>query len=920
MKTYRPHLFVICTLVAVLLTGLHRGFENMLTDLRFGWTQRDASGGIVLVAIDPVSIENIGVWPWPRDTHARLLAQLEQAGVSDIVFDVDFSTPSDPAKDAAFAAALKQAGGSVVLPAFRQAARGLEGERSSVYVSRPQPAFANNSWPAIVNVTVGPDGRVRRYPFGDVLDGAFVPSMAAVLAGRHEPARGPFLIDFGIRASSIQSVSYVDVLRGNAAALAAINGKKVIIGGTALELGDRFSVPNGTVVAGPLLQMLAAESMLQHRDLSTSSGWLTAASIVLLALIMMLVWRRFSAGRRVILLLVLAGVIEATAVLLQSRLPFVLDTSLLHTMLVGYLAAIAMDEIDFRGLLTSIAEKRFQRITMSLGDGLMCAGPDFTITFWNPGAEDIFGYTADEVIGRPIDLICADRGAGGDISPLPLRDMAQGLLMVRGGQLLELAGRRKNGEVFPLEVCLSGWQGTDGFYRGAVLRDISVRKRELDRIRYLAEYDTITNVPNRGTLEARLFGLMTQSGQPLALLMISIDKFQQTSVMLGHAFGDKLLSAVACRLGQVLAGRGFVARIGDDEFAIVVEGADAEAAAGVCEVCARAFDRPLLVGVREQKINIGIGVALYPNDAMAFGELLGNGHLALDRARASDGAGPVYYQRRFRDELEARLITEAELLRAAEAGEFELFYQPQVSLIDHRVVGAEALIRWRHPSRGLVPPLQFMPIVNASAISNRVAGWVLETACRQARAWEKMGWGLRIGVNLSPSQFQTGDLPGDVRGMLAATGLTPGLLELEVTEDVLLDDSDRVLAMFRQIQALGVAVVFDDFGTGFASLSYLRRFPLDGLKIDRTFVKELAVNADDAAIVELTIALGKKLRLSVIAEGIEDRATADILAAMGCTEAQGYYFGKPMPVAEFERTFLVNTASATLPPTTALAS
>jgi diguanylate cyclase (GGDEF)-like protein/PAS domain S-box-containing protein len=899
----------VCALAVILLGGLHRGLENTLTDLRFGWIQRDASGSIVLVAIDPDSIEKVGVWPWPRSTHARLIEQLDRAGVSDIVFDIDFSAPSDAPSDAAFAAALKQAGGSVVLPTFQQAARATDGALPSIHVNRPLPPFAADSWSAVVNITVGPDGRVRRYPFGDNMDGKFVPSMAAVLAGRHETARAPFLIDFGIRTSSVPMVSYIDVLQGKADVLQTITGKKVIIGGTALELGDRFSVPNGAVVPGPLLQALAAESMLQNRDLSASSVWLTSAGIGALVLIMMLGWQRLRAGRRVILLLALAVLVEATAIVLQSRVPFVLDTSLLHTVLVGYLAAIALDEIDFRGLLTRIAEKRFQRITMALGDGLVCADPGFAITMWNPSAEAIFGYRAEEVIGRPFDLVCARRGDGSVVAPFAISDLTPAMVGIPGGQLMEFEGRRKNGEIFPLEACFSGWQGTDGFHYGAVLRDISVRKREADRIRYMAEYDTVTNVPNRNTLEARLVALMAQSARPLGLLMISIDKFQQTSVMLGHAFGDQLLREVARRLGAVLGGSCFVARLSGDEFAVLAEGADAEAAAAVCDNCIRAFERPLLVGTREHRISITIGMAMYPNDAATCDELLGNGHLALYRAKASDGMGLVIYDHSFRDELAIRLSIEADLLRAVEQDEFELFYQPQVSLADHRVVGAEALIRWRHPQRGLVSPMQFMPVVNASAISNRVAGWVLETACRQARAWEEKGSCLRIGVNLSPSQLYSGDLPDDVRRVLRATGLSPGLLELEVTEDILLADADRVLAIFDRLQKLGVALVFDDFGTGYASLSYLKRFPLNGLKIDRSFVMELCTNADDAAIVESTISLSRKLGLSVIAEGVEDRATADILAGMGCIEAQGYYFGKPMPAADFERTFLT-TAQA----------
>ena len=226
-----------------------------------------------------------------------------------------------------------------------------------------------------------------------------------------------------------------------------------------------------------------------------------------------------------------------------------------------------------------------------------------------------------------------------------------------------------------------------------------------------------------------------------------------------------------------------------------------------------------------------------------------------------------------------------------------------MSLADRRVIGAEALIRWRHPERGLVPPVQFMPIVNASSISNQVAGWVLRTACRQGAAWAKVGHGIRIGVNLSPSQFTSGDLPAEVASVLAATGLPPSLLELEVTEDILLDDKTAVLSIFSRLQELGVRVVFDDFGTGYGSLSYLKNFPLDGLKIDRSFVRELIRDASDAAIVGSTIELSRRLGLSVIAEGIEDNATAELLTVLGCEEGQGYYFGKPMPAVQFTSTF-----------------
>jgi len=284
---------------------------------------------------------------------------------------------------------------------------------------------------------------------------------------------------------------------------------------------------------------------------------------------------------------------------------------------------------------------------------------------------------------------------------------------------------------------------------------------------------------------------------------------------------------------------------------------------------------------------------------------LANSHLAFCRAKAMRRGSYVIFENAIRQELEDRLTLEAELALAAERGEFELFYQPQVRLTDGGLIGAEALIRWRHPARGLLSPAEFMPVVNTSAISDRVATWVLETACRQARTWEIGGHRLRVGINLSPSQFQSTDLATAVAQILDVTRLTPALLELEVTENILLRDEEKVLETILRIQQLGVRIVFDDFGTGFASLSYLKKFPLDGLKIDRSFVVELLGDPGDAAIVGSTIDLSGKLGLSVIAEGIENRATADLLASMGCDEGQGYFFGRPMPAQAFESHFLI---------------
>src|SRR5439155_14055056 len=323
--------------------------------------------------------------------------------------------------------------------------------------------------------------------------------------------------------------------------------------------GDRFSVQNGASVSGPVLQTLAAESLLQNRALQWTSQVVTLTGLALLALLMLFSWRRVSAGRRVALLAATSVALETGAFALQAAFPLMLDTSLFHIAIIVYIAAIALDEIDIRDLLGRVAESRFQRVAMSLGDGLICTDSNYLITVWNPGATAIFGYLSEEMIGRAFDEICARDGAVA-ASSFSIRDAAR----LAAGSVVEFDGRRSNGEVFPVEASFSGWQGTEGFQFGAILRDISVRKREAERIRYLAEHDTLTGLANRYTLDARLAAMIARAEAErgeVALLVVGLDGFQQINDTLGHANGDLVLRTVAERLTLHVGSAALVARL-----------------------------------------------------------------------------------------------------------------------------------------------------------------------------------------------------------------------------------------------------------------------------------------------------------------------------------------------------------------------
>jgi diguanylate cyclase (GGDEF)-like protein/PAS domain S-box-containing protein len=905
VKQYRPHVLAIFAVGLVCLTGLHSILENALADMRFDWLARSASGKVVVVAIDSRSIEAIGTWPWSRTLHAKLIDNLERAGASDIAFDVDFSSPSNKTADEAFSTSLKKAGGSIILPAFQQPIIRGDGTKGTL-INEPIKQFRDNAWTALVNVAPDQDGIVRRYPFADNLKGNLLPSMATMLAGNSRFRPGSFWIDFSINPDAIPTVSYIDVLNGKPSVLSQVRDKKVIVGGTALELGDRFNIPGGRIIPGPRLQALAAESILQKREMQRISGPFAFAEVGLLILSILLLFQHFSPTGRVVFLLGLSVAAEAGAALLQAKSNFILDTSLLHTATATYLVAVVLEEIDFRGILRKIAENRFERIAMSLGDALICVDRNGIATICNPSAASVFRYSQNELIGRRIDNLFFENEAHQAFS---LLTCPKDELQSTGGKVTELIGRRKNGETFPVDACLSAWQGSDGWNYGVVFRDISVRKQEEEKVRFLAEFDSLTGLANRYTLrhylEIELAKARSTHGQ-LALLLIDLDTFKEINDTLGHAHGDKVLVAVGKRLQAVVSDCGLIARLGGDEFAIVVPGyRAAERAWTLCERVAEGLRREsIIIEGRPLSVKGSIGVALFPDDGIGVEQLLGNADLALYRAKAEVPGRYVFFDQKFRNELESRLSLEMELGRAIQNGEFELFYQPKVDLANNNVVGTEALIRWRHPVRGLVPPVEFMPVINASLLAGDIGCWVLEAACAQGAIWERKGYNVPIAVNLSPSQIRSGDLSVVVSAILQEKGFSPSHLELEVTEDIVIENEKVAIRNFVELQELGVRLAFDDFGTGYAGLSYLKKFPLDVLKIDRSFVAGMVNSADDRAIVGATIAMSRQLGLSVVAEGIENSLTVDLLRSFGCQQGQGYLFGQPMPAAEFEKRFL----------------
>jgi diguanylate cyclase (GGDEF)-like protein len=442
--------------------------------------------------------------------------------------------------------------------------------------------------------------------------------------------------------------------------------------------------------------------------------------------------------------------------------------------------------------------------------------------------------------------------------------------------------------------------GRDGQQDLVVLavRDLRERRQAEARIRYLADHDALTGLANRNAMQARLSQALDQAaaaGEALSVICIDLDHFKEVNDHHGHMAGDALLAEAAQRLQGAVTAPSFVARLGGDEFVVIQAGAGDQPAAAA-ELCAQLLEtlgQP--ADYEGQRLHMGasLGVSLYPDDATSADALLANADMALYRAKDAGRGGYCFFRREMDETIRERRTLARELRHAIAADQLTLHYQPQARAADGEICGFEALVRWNHPTRGMMPPLSFIPIAEESGLIVPLGEWVLRRACAAAAAWDKP---LSIAVNLSPVQVHQVRLPELVHEVLLETGLSPARLELEITESALFADQQRALDVLRRLKALGVRIAMDDFGTGFSSLSTLQSFPFDKIKIDKSFVENIHRHERATAIVRAVLGLGRSLDIPVTAEGVETPEQLDFLRGEACAEVQGYAIGRPAPL------------------------
>ena len=575
--------------------------------------------------------------------------------------------------------------------------------------------------------------------------------------------------------------------------------------------------------------------------------------------------------------------------------------SLIDRMNLSDIAALVMDRMEMRRLdhAESVSQFRFKNIASTSPDAIVCTNADAVITFWNTAAEKLFEYSAEEAAGQPISIIIPDQQR--QLHGRELNGLAE-VGRAMAGSTIELPARRRDGSEFPAEFSFSMWPDGHGLSIGAIVRDITERRENEKRLYRLASLDTLTELPNRLALQTRMEQVLAHQ-QPAALLLLDLDGFKDVNDTLGHSAGNQVLKKVSELLSTISGSDGMVARLGGDEFVVLLTSNDPTEAGTAAAALVSAISAPLDLGGEVIHIGVSIGVALAPLHGAAPDELLGAADLALYQAKAAGRGRYEFFAPAMRQVAIARRVFEQDLRRAYAEGEFELYYQPQVSLRDGSLTGAEALLRWNHPERGVLAPGAFLDILSGTSLAHEVGEWTLRAACAQAAAWRAVVPRFRMGVNLFEAQFRSGRLVSSVEGALEQSRLPPDALELEITENIFLRQDQATSESLLQLRAMGVGLAFDDYGTGFASLSMLKRYPVTRLKIDRSFVRDICFDAEDAAVVRAILYLGESFGLDVIAEGVETSEQEETLRQYGCVEAQGYLFGKPMTASVFSRHF-----------------
>jgi diguanylate cyclase (GGDEF)-like protein/PAS domain S-box-containing protein len=600
------------------------------------------------------------------------------------------------------------------------------------------------------------------------------------------------------------------------------------------------------------------------------------------------------------------------------------DEFLLRGHLDGYSLMRAVGNILNAGKTESgatVETDRAGETLAAIADAVLSTDISGHVTYLNAAAEHMTGWLLAEAAGRPsAEVFRIIDGAIRTPSDNPLARA------VRENRTLSLSPDsvliRRDGSELPVEDSTAPIHDRDGRTTGAVIvfHDVSAARQAAAQLSHMAEHDFLTDLPNRMLLDDRLrqaIALAQRHGSRIAVLFLDLDRFKHINDSLGHVIGDQLLQSVALRLKRSVRRSDTVGRLGGDEFLVILSEVNAveDAAVSAAKLLA-VLTVPYHIALHDIHVPVSIGVSIYPDDGEDTDALINNADTAMYHAKEKGRNNYQFFKQEMIVRAVERQFIEGSLGLALERGEFSLRYQPKIDLSTRAIVGVEALLRWRHPERGFIPPAQFVPIAEDTGLILPIGQWVLREACRQSHEWLRSGLPqMPMAVNISAVEFRSQNFVEDVNETLTTAGLPASCLELELTESVLMQHAESTVSMLKSLKTLGVQIAVDDFGTGYSSLSYLRQFPVDSLKVDQSFVHAISLKSEDAVIVSAVISMGNSLGKRVIAEGVETRDQLNFLTAAGCEEAQGYYFSRPLLPEKFAALLQPGSGSDAAAPT-----
>ncbi len=546
------------------------------------------------------------------------------------------------------------------------------------------------------------------------------------------------------------------------------------------------------------------------------------------------------------------------------------------------------------------SEAYIRAVLENVNEGIIVIEENGMIISFNPAAEQIFAYTAQEVVNQNFSLLISSDDFEMSGKYKKFSDAKEETFF---GVTREVVGMRKNFSAFPLELKTSHIHIQNRLLFITTARDISERKEAELRISYMASHDSLTKLPNRALLQDRIKQTLAHNhrrNQQAAVLFIDLDKFKIINDTLGHDIGDGVLMETSNRLLAEVRSEDTVARQGGDEFIILLSTINHPEDAGqVAQKLMESLALPFYIKGKELHIGASIGIAIFPSDGDDMGTLLKNSDIAMYHAKEMGRGNYQFFSDKMNEQAAEKQFLSNELRHAVKRNQLFLVYQPVVDMISGEMAGMEVLLRWQHPVAGLISPVKFIPLAEESGAILTIGEWVLRSACKQLVEWQHQGYEVpRLAINLSTKQFRHKTLVDTITSILKETGVEARCIGIEITESMMVQDIDEVVDTLLKLSNMGIEISVDDFGTGYSSLSYLKRFPIDKLKIDKSFVDDLATHPDDAAIVKAIIAMAHGLSMKVVSEGVETRAQLDFLRQLGCEQYQGYIFSKPLPASE----------------------